>query len=256
MSVGDVYSEVVKYAIRTFENYARKHGYDLFVKKEINNIRPSGTLSRRDIPWYKIKVISEALPFYDYVMWLDADGHILNPNVSVEEMIKETSLSEGLSDIICVNDWNSPINTGFMILKNTPFVTNLLEKIWDNKNDFDPAFHEQASFSQLYVTDEKIRDKVNVLPYDKNNIVCYWSSYLPNKYFYFHAARCKECNGLKSLVRALDMFCPIKIDDEPGIIYRQRMKWLKNIEECRRDIDRMIKGEEIYIPTRATMWKI
>ena len=141
-----------------------------------------------------------------------------------------------------------------MIIKNTNFCFDILNKTWNNRDDFDQNFHEQASLGYLYSQNYlDAQTHIKILEYGKNNLVTYWGNYYPNRYLYFHAARCGHSPA--ELTNTMDMFCPIKIDEEPEILFLDRIDWL-NGERCRIDILKLLNGEIIYRPTRSNTWII
>jgi hypothetical protein len=59
-------------------DYCQKHGYD-FIEDD------SKTDMTRHLAWSKIPAILEYLPKYDYLVWMDADTLIMNPEKRLEE---------------------------------------------------------------------------------------------------------------------------------------------------------------------------
>ena len=96
--LNDWYYRIVKYGVESLKLYCKKHGYDFYAPNEVYD-------KERSCAWYKIKAIELVLnKGYDYVLWIDADGHILKPNLDITYFIK---LSQG-KDLMCGKDWNNP----------------------------------------------------------------------------------------------------------------------------------------------------
>ena len=74
--------------------------------------------------WSKVPLLREILPKYDYVIWIDGDMMIMNPDIRLEHFIE---LYLGNKETMMSIDSGGQINTGFWVLKNTPYILNLLE---------------------------------------------------------------------------------------------------------------------------------
>lgn len=234
LCINDWYQEIVKYGVQTVRDYAKKHGYDFHlcndVYEEYND--PKKNNAHRDFPWYKILALQRILPRYDLVLWIDADGFIMRPELSIDHFLK----TMGDKDILCTRDNNNPLNTAFLLVKNTPFVFCLLYQTWNNAELYDPAFHEQASMGEIYNRNGfNSKNKIEILPWEQHNaLYCYYGEYHPNVSFFYHAARCSH-NRL-GFVSTLDLFCPIKMDEDLPGEYEERLDWLST-NRCRKDIE-------------------
>lgn len=245
LCINDWYYDIVKYCVKTSELYAKNHNYDFFICNDVYD-------NKRECPWYKIKAIQKILVNYDYVLWLDADGFIVNFDKKIEELIFEYMQT---CDILCTKDWNSVLNTGVMILKNTPYVHSLLYSVWNNKEEYDAHFHEQASMTQIYINNRlNSKYKINILPLEKQHILYSgWADYYPEKTFFVHIARCSHdpCG----FVYTLDYFCPIEMKEDVYGEYEQRKKWLKTTEICRKTIqDWISNGQRTNPSTRSCIY--
>lgn len=237
LCINDWYYEIVKYGVKTIRLYAEKHGYDFHICNDVYE----SCVEKRDYPWYKIKCIQKILPDYDYVFWIDADGFVMKNNIMVEDYINEYMMSlDKTYDLLIADDGNFRVNTGMMILKNSPFIFSLLNLIWINKHNFDKSFHEQASLSEIIDNNRlNCKHKIYIIPKEKRYVFFgYWAEYYPNKHFFMHIARC--AHDRSGFVLTLDNFCPIKMDDdsddESDEEYNTRIKWLNTPDLCRNDI--------------------
>jgi hypothetical protein len=129
--------------------YSNKHGYS-YVKKIVNN----DDYSAWHPTWIKIDVIRTYLPIFDYVVWIDSDAVFYNQDIKIEDFIEEDVdliIPKLEMDRISGNVWTHT-TTGFMIWKNTEWSRNLLNKLWDQPNNYRfDFFHEQSKLDELLV---------------------------------------------------------------------------------------------------------
>lgn len=258
LAINEWYQEIVKYGVKTLELYAKRHGYDFYNDTSVYDAAlpasqaPRALPAVRPLPWYKIKAIQKILPQYDYVFWIDADGFIMKPEQSIKYFI-DIFLREKDKDILIGRDWNNPLNTGVMVIKNTPFTNTLLEAVWNNKNEFDANFHEQASLGEIYEKNRfNSQNHIEVLPLNSQNVFySYWSAYYPDRQFFMHIARC--VHDRTGFMYTMDLYCPIKMEEETEEDYQERLKWLNSEEICRKDIDEAMKGGPRNRKSRRTL---
>lgn len=247
MAINWWYRDIVKYSIKSIQMYAEKHKYDFHIfYDEIYD-------GERDFPWYKIKVIQSILEKYDFVFWIDIDGFISRLELSVEYFINNYLHDK---DILCGKDWGGILNTGVMIFRNTPFCHILLNEVWNNKEEYDKNFHEQASLGQIYETNRlDSQSKIVILANENQNVLfTYWANYHPNTSFFTHIARC--AHDPIGFLYTLDCYCPVKMDEDKEGEFEDRLDWLTNIKRCREDIEKIIKyGIRIRESTRSLIYK-
>jgi len=246
LCINDWYQEIVKYGLKTIQNYAQRHGYDFYVCNEVYD-------GSRDCPWYKIKAIQKILSNYDFVFWFDSDGHVMKPERKVEYFLQKFLKDK---DLLCTKDCDGVLNTGLMILRNSPFIHCLLKEVWDNKAPFDKDFHEQASLSQIFLSNRlNSKRKIEIIPFEQQyELFSYWVNYFPGLPFFVHVARCS--GDRQGFMYTLDTYCPIKMDEDTEGEYEDRVEWLGNIERCRKDIQGWIKQEFVSrVSTRTMMYR-
>lgn len=233
LCINDWYADIVRYGVKTIENYAKRHGYDFFICNEVYEADTSNA-PKRDYPWYKIKAIQKILPKYDFVFWIDADGFILKPELDINHFIN--SYLKG-KDILCAKDWNNTLNTGLMVIRNTPFVHALLYEVWNNTEEYARDFHEQASMGQIYDANRlNSRSKIEIIPFEQQHILyCFWPNYYPDRQFFIHIARC-AFNPV-GFVHTLDNYCPMPMDEDKPGEYEDRLRWMSDLERCRKDTE-------------------
>jgi predicted O-linked N-acetylglucosamine transferase (SPINDLY family) len=140
--------------------YAQKWGYHIHFE--------SDTLDdSRHIAWSKIKLLQRMLSFYDVCVWVDDDILITRPDTPLEEFFTEGFRSGDQPFIIAADLLpQTPINTGFMFVKNCVLSHKMLEKIWKLCDrlgkSYEPCW-EQDAVNALYLYIDK--NWVDVVPY-------------------------------------------------------------------------------------------
>ena len=118
----------------------------------------------------KVKVISGVFKTYDYVVWLDADLVIIDWTFSIEELIIENPEK----DIILSAEHHAETgvaNTGSMIIRNSEWTLNFLQKWWDT---FDHSInHDQIFFDRLYksLSSTERASHIAILPTSRLNSI-------------------------------------------------------------------------------------
>lgn len=147
--------EIVSKIAKNRERYCEMHGYDLIRVSNAETTWESGY--ERSPAWKKLTAIKEHLVSkkYDYVLYVDMDMVIMNPNIRLESLITSSN-----KDFILTEDW-SGINTGIMIVKNTKFAKWFLQTAYDQKalltrfavnGNAHPFRYEQRAFHFLLDT--------------------------------------------------------------------------------------------------------
>jgi hypothetical protein len=135
--------------------YAQHHGYHI----RHLSAADGAEYFPPDQRWNKVKILLDALdPIegwakdFQYLVWLDSDLIILDLGLDIIKIADKY----GDSDIIVCADKDISVgiaNTGFVIVRNTPWLLEFLKKWW---NDYDKATAmDQYAFTKLY-QEEKI----------------------------------------------------------------------------------------------------
>lgn len=137
--------------------YCFKHGYDfLFSNWQSFIDRPPA--------WSKLSHIQNALPNYDWVMWIDDDAMFANHDIGLESII-ETYGSSG-KDIIIAKD-TKYLNTGVVLYRNCEYVSIFMEK-WMSDESYRKADvkkgWEQQIFNLEYEQDAEFVGRISVVP--------------------------------------------------------------------------------------------
>jgi hypothetical protein len=142
LAIGEEYKKVVKPCGDSLKLYCEKWGYDLITDE-------TNTDHDREYMWSKVPLLREQLGNYDYLVWIDGDIVIINYEIKLEGLI---DLYMGNKDTMMSIDGGAQINTGFWVLKNTPYCHILLDMIY-NLPELAGVFHEQGVYNSLYEKD-------------------------------------------------------------------------------------------------------
>ena len=122
--------------------YADLHGYDLIVDEDIvDKSRPAS--------WSKLLAMRKYLPNYDFVLYIDIDTIIMNPDRRLEDIVDFNY------DQMLAADKNG-LNCGVWMLRNTPWTLWFIDEMWAQDQLVAPKTwnmlfkYEQRAFHFLY----------------------------------------------------------------------------------------------------------
>jgi hypothetical protein len=122
--------------------------------------------SSRSVRWSKIKAILDELKTgtYDWVAWFDDDVLVTNLLMPLEQFIHEYGKQ---ADFIISAERVSPqadneINTGVLLIKNTPWAKEFLQRVWDYGNEH--HCNEQEAIAALMAAEFKYDQHINRVP--------------------------------------------------------------------------------------------
>jgi hypothetical protein len=129
--------ELSDLSFSSVEKFCKKHDIDCERFLIENFDRPA--------PWFKILLLIDQLKNndYDYIMWIDADACINNLNFDISSILQENK------SFYISKDFNN-FNSGVFIVKNTPFIADILQKIYSMSEYINHIWWEQAAFIDLY----------------------------------------------------------------------------------------------------------
>lgn len=96
--------------------YALYHGYEFVIATAKSD-------PTRPAPWSKLTALREALPRFDWLLYVDGDALFANPQPRLECLIDDAY------DFVLAEDW-AGYNTGVFFVKNSTFASNLLLHMW------------------------------------------------------------------------------------------------------------------------------
>ena len=156
------------FASLNHHEYANKHGYS-YIKKIVNN----DDYQNWHPTWIKIDVIKTYLQIFDYVVWIDADAVFYNQDIKIEELIEgnvDLVIPKLEMDRVSGNVWTNT-TTGFMIWKKSEWSFNILNKLWDEPNQYRfEFFHEQSRLDDLIHEQLLLPGGENILDKNINDI--------------------------------------------------------------------------------------
>ena len=121
--------------------YAALHGYDLLVSTQVAD--PS-----RPAAWSKILEVRKHLPSYDWLLFIDVDTLVMNPNVRLEDIADDTV------DQVIAADHNG-INSGVWLVRNSEWTMWFLDELWAQEHLVKGSYlfhYEQRAFHHLFQT--------------------------------------------------------------------------------------------------------
>jgi len=136
VSYNEKYSDLARITVEeNLKPYCKLHGYELYEDKQVS--------SRMDrcAAWNKIIACIEALPNYDWIMFLDVDCLIMNHTIKIEDIIDDTDASFIVPahnipavDTPMLNDMGTDcVITSQFLVKNDEKGMAILEDIWEAK---------------------------------------------------------------------------------------------------------------------------
>jgi hypothetical protein len=114
-----------KYSLEKLKKYCKKHEYGLIVYEKPLNLDMMPC-------WNKIACVLLNLKKFKYLVWIDADAMICNDNIKIEDLI---GINKNKDLLICKDIFSikESINSGVMIIKNTPWAYKLFKNTWNNE---------------------------------------------------------------------------------------------------------------------------
>lgn len=214
LSIGDKYKEKMTLGIKSKNLYCKKHGYDFIEDETVyDNTRP--------IAWSKILLIKKYLPYYDYVVWMDADTMIMNDNIKLENIIQEHGNE---SEFLLTRDVSNKINTGVIFVKYSYLSFIFLDLIYSKIEFINTEYWEQDSFNYIYEkNEENFKEFCNILTTEKQTIFnCPVGLYSKNIFLiHFYGPRCVDW-----VEKAMNDFCPFQKKNEDENIFNHRKRWV------------------------------
>jgi hypothetical protein len=187
----------------------------------------------REIQWTKILMILKQLKsnLYDYIVWIDADTIILNPEKTIEKFIDR--LMKG-KDIMYSKDFGGWVNNGVIFIKNSKRSIEFFEETWKHTNEI---CREQGAMDMLWRHNwNNCKDWVEITE-DTTEYNPMWFEY-KHGIFLMHFPGSGEPNRLPdSLRRMMDMFTPLKLEGDNGHALdtdeslQERLRWLREDAE-------------------------
>lgn len=129
----------LRLALRSFEPYAKRHGYDLIVG--------SGDSGGRGPSWGKVLLLRRLLAGYDEVLWVDSDILILDSSSDIADALPDECF-QGLVEQR-ISEVERAVNCGVWLLRSDPRSTAFLDAVWDHTAEGEPGMWENLQVLDL-----------------------------------------------------------------------------------------------------------
>jgi len=175
--------------------------------------------------WDKIKLCLDTISTCDVLFCLDTDLFVMNHNVTVEQYLDNDN------DIYIPRDHDN-INIGVVILKNTPFVVEFLNHVWQSRKSFPDEFQmEQAAWWTSMKQYGFHRTKI--LPQKGINSYPYWDPIFVGRFGLPESEKTYHTRQFDPLVQRTNGSYTTGdlIFHMPGIPMDRRYEYLNNYEE-------------------------
>lgn len=220
LALGEEYKTITAYGRMTKVYYCNRHGYDFRDDEDAHD-------KTRPYAWSKVKLIQKCLnQNYEYVVWIDADTHIMNPDITLESLIDRLS---GGKDILLASDWDK-INSGVMFIKNTEWSKKFFETLYDQTEFLNHPNWEQEGIIHMYNTN-MIRSQEHIMKLhftQQTEFNSYYSLYKKGQ-FLIHLAGCYRDDRNNGLDMMMDRYCPIRMAKDTDATYQERMRFLDSL---------------------------
>ncbi len=158
-------AEWANYAAVNQIHYAQKYNFTYILYQDLVVVQ--------DIPhWNKVRLLMHWLPKFDYIVWIDSDAIFTNLEKQFEDYI---NLYPNKSLFVCNDIGGWQLNTGVMVLKNTNWMRNVLNLLWQMDHIPHSKAAEQSSLIQLLEMNDP--DFVNWHVFDQKDFNCHPKSH-------------------------------------------------------------------------------
>ncbi|KAF9583908.1 hypothetical protein BGW38_008153 [Lunasporangiospora selenospora] len=145
--------------------YAAKHGYD-FVARSAEFAQEE--FRGRRLVWGKLAAIQKVLPHYEWLLWMDMDAVVANPEQDVRDIIRKAeelnenrkgdedeAESSEISLIVSRPKRDKMFNAGVMLIKNTEWTRRYLSEVQRRKLwYFKKPSYEQGALWDVMLEDQ------------------------------------------------------------------------------------------------------
>ena len=126
-------------SLSSIYKYADRHKFDVKIFDDI--------ATDRAVPWNKIVILQKIFSLdYDYVVWIDADALFIHYDKDIRDEIEQGKELYMVKHFIGGKDVP---NTGVMLLKNSSWSEDFLNKTWEMKKYTNHKWWENAAVMEL-----------------------------------------------------------------------------------------------------------
>jgi len=218
--------------------YADKHCFDYF---SINKCYPN----MQNPYFFKIAVIQEMLPQYEWVVWMDDDTYFTNFQLSVFSEIIASVKDKWLiiaDSPISLNRKSPIVNSGVMLIKNVPEAIGFLNDVYVTPLEQIKASYDESKYgfwtntdqdSIIYFCDKRKWNDVEIIDHNVMNSRIYEYHKSIDEHFILHLPGVKDkLLALNSFAKKYDCdisLIPKDIINSMNITFSQRLITLQII---------------------------
>lgn len=140
-------------------SYAIQHGYS-FVARSLE-FAQQGMRGDRATVWGKVDLIEKVLPKYDWVLWMDMDAVIMNPEIKIEKLLEQfEGIAGGKEElakkhlIVAKPRGDAMINAGVFLIRNSEWSRRFMRAVNKAATYYAERMAEQAAMWDLMRLDE------------------------------------------------------------------------------------------------------
>ncbi|MDC3332964.1 DUF273 domain-containing protein, partial [bacterium] len=201
LTVGDEFKKGSSICIESIQHYCQKHSYTYINDETIAD-------SEREPYWNKVLLLEKYIDEYDYLVWIDADMLIMNPEWTLESLIVNYMCNK---DMMLAIDCGDQINTGCWFVRNTDY-SKMIFKLIYNLPEVCGNFHEQGVLNILHERNiANFRNHSMIFHEVESRIINATLSTYHNGDFLIHFLGVRNPITLLSLSQR---FTPFKLDTE------------------------------------------
>jgi hypothetical protein len=213
LHIGEEFRKATKYSLLSKIQYCNRHGYDLIIREDCYD-------TTRPPAWSKVKLIQKYLDSekYKYIVWIDADTLIMNPEIRLEGFIEQFM---GNNDMLLGYD-RDRFNTGVWFIRVSEWSRQFLQDVYEQEQFIHNGYWEQAAVIDLFE-----KNWLNA----KNHITAVWHTAF-NSYYYNYEwghflIHFPGCRPLAALELAFYNYCPVRKFEDTDESYNRRMHWIQ-----------------------------
>ena len=149
----------------------------------------------------------------------------MNPEITIESKISRLMKDK---HIMYSKDCGGWVNNGVIFIKTTQQALDFFIETWNHTNEI---CREQGAMDLLYRMNWNNCRSIIEITQDQKEYNPMWFEYEYGQ-FIMHFPGCGEpVRKPNSLKMMMDMFCPVKMDEESEETYESRVKWLSEDAE-------------------------
>ena len=188
--LGADYKKSVELCTQSQEDYALRHGYTRITDESVYD-------SKRSFAWSKIPLLQKYLSQYDFLVWMDADVLVMNPEIELEVFI---SMMKPSSFMFIGHDLNN-LNMGVFVIRNCPLAHEFLTDVWNKTEYLHHVWWEQAAVIDLWKNSQKYRPHIDILEHRHINIMNAFHPEIDPKIHWLSGDFCIHFAGIRTRSR-------------------------------------------------------